>query len=125
MKIFSRTPCKKDCLDIENSTDAKTHFQSCSLSELILYDQALVIGPKIGNQYQCLNCMKTLPKDHAYQCSKCKWPLCDLDCEKGKSHQRECATLASHPKVGKIGTTLQYFHIVQNMTYAQEHSFSI
>ena len=64
-----------------------------------MYDQSIVVGPKVGPRYLCLQCMKTLPKDHPYSCSKCKWPVCDLDCEKGKSHQKECATLSSHPKV--------------------------
>ena len=78
-------------------------------SELILYDQSLVMGPKVGPRFLCLNCMKTLPKDHTYFCSKCNWPVCNLDCEKGKSHQKECATLSSHPKVRKLMTYNFFF----------------
>ena len=67
------------------------------------------MGPKVGPRFLCLNCMKTLPKDHTYFCSKCNWPVCNLDCEKGKSHQKECATLSSHPKVRKLMTYNYFF----------------
>ena len=67
------------------------------------------MGPKVGPRFLCLNCMKTLPKDHTYFCSKCNWPVCNLDCEKGKSHQKECATLSSHPKVRKLMTYNSFF----------------
>ncbi len=66
--------------------------------ELILYDQALALGPKMaGSSLVCLQCLKQLPDDHLYQCNQCKWPVCNEKCEKGKCHQRECEALSCLP----------------------------
>lgn len=66
-----------------------------SFSELILYDQALALGPRISDDLICLQCIKKLPSDHEYTCSTCHWPMCNEKCQNGKTHQRECAILAS------------------------------
>ncbi len=69
-----------------------------SFSELILYDQALAIGPKIaGTSIVCLQCLKRLPSDYDYQCSQCKWRMCNAKCENGLLHQRECESLTKLP----------------------------
>ena len=73
------------------------------LSELILYDNALALGPKFSSSLLCLQCVKKLPKDHDYLCTRCKWPLCGPKCESGKTHQRECAILARHPDTAQAG----------------------
>jgi len=77
--------------------------QNIKASELILYDNALALGPKFSSSLLCLQCVKKLPKDHDYLCTRCKWPLCGPKCESGKTHQRECAILARHPDTAQAG----------------------
>eukprot|EP00088_Acartia_fossae_P007796 TRINITY_DN13658_c0_g1_i4.p1 TRINITY_DN13658_c0_g1~~TRINITY_DN13658_c0_g1_i4.p1 ORF type:complete len:561 (-),score=83.36 TRINITY_DN13658_c0_g1_i4:334-1905(-) len=60
--------------------------------ELILFDQALVVGPRNITDQVCLECGKEV--DGKYCCGICKFPMCGELCQVGKLHQMECGILA-------------------------------
>lgn len=65
------------------------------VNELILYDKALLIGPRVNNYDKifCVSCYKVLPK--LTLCSaKCKFPVCE-DCVDSKNHRKECELIRS------------------------------
>jgi hypothetical protein len=71
-------------------------------SEMILYDSPAVLGPKSSTDIVCLQCLKKIEKlqlmtsqTTPMTCQKCGWPVCDLKCQSGKSHQKECDILAN------------------------------
>ena len=59
--------------------------------ELIMWDNAAAIGPKMGGPPVCLQCLK--PVDGSYRCENCKWPMCNKKCADGKVHKIECEIL--------------------------------
>ena len=59
---------------------------------MILYDSPAVLGPKSATDNVCLQCLKKV--DGTMTCTKCGWPVCDLKCQNGKTHLKECAILA-------------------------------
>lgn len=78
--------------------------------EVILRERPLVVGPKIISTPICLGCNRSLsPQDivvpakdrkskpqtvrNYLKCSKCKWPLCSVSCEKSSAHTAECALM--------------------------------
>ncbi|CAG0881754.1 unnamed protein product [Darwinula stevensoni] len=62
--------------------------------ETIFVDRALAVGPKIYTVPVCLGCYKRV--DGSYLCSRCRWPLCDEECEKsaGAHRDAECKVFA-------------------------------
>lgn len=65
------------------------------VNELILYDKALLIGPRVSNYDKifCVSCYKVLLK--LTLCSAhCKFPVC-ADCVESKSHKKECELIKS------------------------------
>lgn len=56
--------------------------------ELLLWEQAAVVGPYSKNGSGCLQCLKKV--DGSYLCSGCQFPMCNVECEKGLFHQAEC-----------------------------------
>jgi hypothetical protein len=63
--------------------------------ELVLWDSAAAMGPRMGSSTVCLQCLKPLGAESAGQrCSQCGWPVCDSVCESGPAHRIECPVLA-------------------------------
>lgn len=60
--------------------------------ELVMWDNAAALGPRMGSPPVCLDCLKAV--DGGYRCTQCDWPLCSLACEQGNIHKMECSTLA-------------------------------
>ena len=56
--------------------------------ELLLWEQAAVVGPYSKNGSGCLQCLKKV--DGSYLCSGCQFPMCNSECEKSLFHQDEC-----------------------------------
>ena len=56
--------------------------------ELLLWEQAAVVGPYSKNGSGCLQCLKKV--DGSYLCSGCQFPMCNAECEKSPFHQDEC-----------------------------------
>jgi hypothetical protein len=72
--------------------------------ELVLWDSAAAMGPRMGSSTVCLQCLKPLPaaKDAAeaakQRCAACGWPVCGPDCASGPAHRIECPALAEAAK---------------------------
>jgi len=64
--------------------------------ELVMWDNAAALGPRMGTAPVCLQCLK--PVDGSYMCPECGWPMCDEKCAKGRSHEIECSTLKAATK---------------------------
>lgn len=65
------------------------------VNELILYDKALLMGPRVNNYEKifCVSCYKVLTK--LTLCNfKCKFPVCQ-DCADSKKHRKECELIRS------------------------------
>jgi len=60
--------------------------------ELILWDNAAAMGPRMGGKPVCLQCLK--PPKPGKLCGLCGWPVCDEKCEAGYTHKLECCILA-------------------------------
>ena len=60
--------------------------------ELVMWDNAACLGPRMGCPPCCLQCLKKT--DGEYKCPDCGWPMCDKKCAQGMSHAIECQTLA-------------------------------
>ena len=63
--------------------------------ELIFTEECFGQGPNhtLTND-TCLDCLKEV--QNGYKCSKCGWPVCGEECERGPNHSVECATLAAN-----------------------------
>jgi len=59
--------------------------------ELVMWDNAAALGPRMGCPPVCLQCLK--PCDGSFRCEKCNWPMCDKKCADGNAHKIECETL--------------------------------
>jgi len=59
--------------------------------ELILWDDAAAMGPRMGGTAVCLQCLKVSTLE--YLCSSCNWPVCGKKCEMGSIHKKECEIL--------------------------------
>ena len=59
--------------------------------ELVMWDNARALGPRMGCPPVCLQCLK--PVDGSFRCEKCNWPVCDEKCANGNAHKIECETL--------------------------------
>ena len=77
---------------------------------MILYDSPAVMGPKSCSELVCLQCLKKV--DGKTVCQKCGWPVCDLKCQNGKTHSKECDMLAA--AIEKVG-------FVRNALYGMRH----
>ena len=64
--------------------------------ELVMWDSAACLGPRMGCPPCCLQCLKRT--DGTFSCPECGWPMCDLQCAQGKSHAIECHTLKNSPE---------------------------
>lgn len=91
--------------------------------EIILREKPLIYGPKIISAPICLGCnrfvkpqdipvdepspstsspgirnrirkLKVKTQRNYYKCSKCKWPVCNAECEKSSAHLAECQLMA-------------------------------
>ncbi|XP_023323722.1 protein msta [Eurytemora carolleeae] len=62
-----------------------------SALELILFDTAVVVGPRNKGGPVCLDCGKET--NNPYSCGICSFPLCGELCQVGKAHQEECRIL--------------------------------
>jgi len=60
--------------------------------ELILWDEAAAMGPRMGGTPVCLQCLK--PAKPGALCTVCGWPVCDEVCQNGAAHQMECNILS-------------------------------
>lgn len=61
--------------------------------ELVMWDNAAALGPRMGSPPVCLDCLK--PLDGSYRCSQCQWPVCSKECEMGNAHKFECELLTN------------------------------
>lgn len=99
----NRASHKPDCFpaeliangDLTHSGDGKTTYwiatRDIKPGELIFCETPIIMGPnsngantKYGfNSYipVCLGCCKALDLTGLYKCSKCAWPVCDINCE--------------------------------------------
>jgi len=59
--------------------------------ELVMWDSAAALGPRMGCAPCCLQCLK--PVDGSYFCQVCSWPVCNEKCSAGTAHKIECETL--------------------------------
>eukprot|EP00092_Neocalanus_flemingeri_P005352 GFUD01005766.1.p1 GENE.GFUD01005766.1~~GFUD01005766.1.p1 ORF type:complete len:592 (-),score=147.56 GFUD01005766.1:293-2068(-) len=59
--------------------------------ELVMWDNAAALGPRMGCPPVCLQCLK--PVNGSFSCEKCNWPVCDKKCADGSAHRIECETL--------------------------------
>jgi len=59
--------------------------------ELVMWDAAAALGPRMGCAPVCLQCLK--PVDGSYRCEICNWPFCNKKCSEGNAHKIECETL--------------------------------
>lgn len=59
--------------------------------ELVMYDSAAAMGPRMGSAPVCLQCLKAV--DGKYRCGGCGWPMCDNKCQNGFAHKIECDVL--------------------------------
>jgi len=59
--------------------------------ELILFDTAIVVGPRNKSDAVCLECGKYT--DGSFCCPVCTFPLCGETCQFGKTHSLECDIL--------------------------------
>jgi len=64
--------------------------------ELIIFDQATVVGPRNISNEVCLECGANV-ENSDYCCGICKFPMCNELCQVGKQHQIECAILKGLP----------------------------
>ena len=71
-----------------------TAKRDIAAGETIFGDRPLAIGPKIFTSPVCLGCYKRV--NGSYFCSRCRWPLCDEECEKSAEAHRnaECKVFA-------------------------------
>merc|ERR1711881_752853 len=70
--------------------------------ELVMWDAAAALGPRMGCAPVCLQCLK--PVDGSYRCEICNWPFCDKKCSEGNAHKIECETLKNAKE--KVGTVM-------------------
>ena len=63
--------------------------------ELIMWDKAAALGPRMGCPPCCLHCLK--PVDGSYVCPACSWPMCSEQCAQGRVHSIECNILKNCP----------------------------
>lgn len=83
------------------------------VNELILFDKALLIGPRVNNYDKifCVSCYKVFSK--LTLCSaKCKFPVCD-DCVDSKKHRKECELIRSW---GLRNTNRYSKHLFRSLT---------
>ncbi|XP_034834632.1 SET domain-containing protein SmydA-8 [Maniola hyperantus] len=70
--------------------------------EIILKEKPAVSGPRITCTPHCLSCNRKLEpiqiedKLDFYKCSKCNWPMCNLNCESAEPHREECELMAKN-----------------------------
>lgn len=84
---------------IEHSDKIGRHMvatRDIKQGEAILKEKPAASGPRISCQPHCLSCNKKLAPIQIddrldfYKCTKCNWPMCDLDCENAEPHREEC-----------------------------------
>ncbi|CAH2235071.1 jg14554 [Pararge aegeria aegeria] len=84
---------------IEHSDQIGRHMvaiRDIKQGEIILQEKPAASGPRMSCAPHCLSCNKKLEpiviedKLDFYKCSSCKWPMCNIDCEKAEPHQEEC-----------------------------------
>ena len=64
--------------------------------ELVMWDNAACLGPRMGCPPCCLQCLKKT--DGSYRCPECGWPMCDDQCARARVHVIECQTLRNSPE---------------------------
>jgi len=64
--------------------------------ELIMWDEAACLGPRMGGPPVCLNCLKKW--NSGSTCERCAWPVCNENCQNGSVHRLECKFLAKSNK---------------------------
>uniref|UniRef100_A0AAG5DWF8 MYND-type domain-containing protein n=1 Tax=Anopheles atroparvus TaxID=41427 RepID=A0AAG5DWF8_ANOAO len=77
--------------------------RSIRQGEIVYRDTPYAVGPKIANVPVCLGCNRNLvpllakaalQAQRFYECSRCGWPLCGVECEDVEQHRAECGVLA-------------------------------
>ena len=63
--------------------------------EVIVHEQPIVLGPYTRSKAQCLNCFKLIDSKNRFDCSRCGFPVCGEECERGIYHQEECELFES------------------------------
>ncbi|XP_023323790.1 protein msta [Eurytemora carolleeae] len=63
--------------------------------EVILQEYPAVVAPSLVSATVCLECLRNW--QGANLCSKCKFPVCNKECEQGTNHKQECSVLALLP----------------------------
>lgn len=74
-------PAKLEVDDVQGRHFVAT--KNISPGDPIFSEKALVVGPSGAEKYFhkiCLGCYRVVRSD--YVCSKCKWPVCNTNCEK-------------------------------------------
>ncbi|CAH0392289.1 unnamed protein product [Bemisia tabaci] len=79
----------------KKDTVGRYAVSTCDLkpSDVILTEEAFVVGPKATTVPVCLGCF--VPVDCSYLCSKCTWPVCNPECESSPYHAPECQVFSA------------------------------
>lgn len=93
--LYTEDECVWDFTVMEPFGRCMIAKRDIQVNELILYDKALIIGPRVSNYDKifCVSCYKILPK-LTLCTSHCKFPVCG-DCVDSKSHKKECELIRS------------------------------
>lgn len=93
--LFTEDECVWDIVYQEPFGRCLVAKRDIQVNELILYDKALLIGPRVNNYDKifCVSCYKVLSKLTLCR-AKCKFPVCE-ECVDSKYHRRECELIRS------------------------------
>lgn len=93
--IFTEDECVWDIVEKEPFGRCLVAKRQIQVNELIFYDKALLIGPRVNNYDKifCVSCYKVLPK-LTLCAAKCKFPVC-TQCVDSDSHKVECNLIKS------------------------------
>ncbi|XP_068617867.1 SET domain-containing protein SmydA-8 [Battus philenor] len=97
-------PQEKLCYEVKHSDVMGRYIvavREIRAGEVIIEEQALVVGPCSGCGLICLGCYRELDDTAIFKCKGCKWPLCSESCPgvgKYTGHSTyECDTLRTVP----------------------------
>ena len=68
------------------------------MTELILYDKAASVGPRMWSNPVCLVCLSKVEMN-PLTCSKCKWPVCSEKCNVAHQKMQECEILSRNSTI--------------------------
>lgn len=93
--IFTEDECVWEIVEKEQFGRCLVAKRDIQVNELIFYDKALLIGPRVNNYDKifCVSCYKILPK-LTLCTAKCKFPVC-AECVDSDAHKVECDLIRS------------------------------